>query len=352
MSFQQRQRVIGRRLRSVAITGALLAIAAAAPSAALAQGTPDQVIDAKANPDAAAAALNSGTCVPKGDGSNCWKNNTTFNPKTNGKPVYGAPSILGDVQYNCSTDEYSETAVGVKDERQESTSISEKVSLKVSLSFIGLAKSSAEFEAFSKQSNSVSTSAEVTNAVAIPPGYRGWTVTRALTGTVTGSAYVTQGINLIQVSNIDLSFPGFRDPKDTSDDPILYTGIKAPMDADDIKAACTNLDENIDTDQLLRTAQARASEFKLGLCRDSGRCTSRKVTGSLPPDVRRASARLTRAGRTYGSGSYLRGQTKLDMRRSLNAGRYKLTLRERPAASELGPGRLSAIKTIVPLTVG
>ena len=42
------------------MTGAMLAGAAAAPSAALAQGTPDQVIDAKASPDAAADALNSG----------------------------------------------------------------------------------------------------------------------------------------------------------------------------------------------------------------------------------------------------------------------------------------------------
>ena len=349
MSSELRHRVIGRRLWSVAITGAMLAGAAAAPSAALAQGTPDKVIDAKASPDAAADALNSG-CQ---DVSKCrWKNDTKFNPKTNGKPVYGAPSILGDVQYNCSSTTYSETAVGVKDERQETTSVSEKVSLKVSLSFIGLAKSSAEFEAFSKQANSVSAAEEVQNAVAVPPLYKGWTVTRALTGTVNGSAYVTDGIDLIQVKNIDLSFPGFRDPDDTSNDPILYTGIKQPMDADDIKAACTDLDEGIDTDQLVGTAQARASEFELGLCRGFDRCTSRKVTGSLPPDVRRAGARLSRAGRTYARGSYLRGQTKLDTRRPLKAGRYKLTLRERPAESELGPGRLSAIKTIVPITVG
>lgn len=349
MSSQQRHRVIGRRLWSVMLTGAVLAVAAAGPSAARSQGTPDQVIDAKANPNAAANALNSG-CQ---DLSNCnWKNDTKFNPKTNGKPVYGAPSILGDVMYNCSTDEYAETAVGVEDERQETTSVSEKVSLKVSLAFMGLAKSSAEFEAFSKQSESFSTSVKVTNAVAVPPLSKGWTVTRILTGTVTGSAYVTQGIDkLIQVKNIDLSFPGYRDPADRSDDPVLYTGIKQRMDADDIKAACSNLDTKVDTNQLLR-AQARASKFKLGLCRGSGRCTSRKVAGSLPPDVRRSSALLTRAGRTYGQGTYVRGQTKLDMRRPLKAGRYKLTLRERPAASELGPGRLSAIKTIVPVTVG
>ena len=211
-------------------------------------------------------------------------------PRRTAGPVYGAPSILGDVQYNCSSTTYSETAIGVKDERQETTSVSEKVSLKVSLSFIGLAKSSAEFEAFSKQSNSVSAAEEVQNAVAVPPLYKGWTVTRALTGTVNGSAYVTDGIDLIEVKNIDLSFPGFRDPADTSNDPILYTGIKQPMDADDIKAACTDLDEGIDTDQLVGTAQARASEFELGLCRASDRCTSRTVrlAATRRPPRRRA----------------------------------------------------------------
>ena len=330
----------------------MLAVTAAAPGAALAQGTPDQVIDAKANPDAAAAALNSGTPARCQDGSNCgWKNDTKFNAKTNGTPAYGAPSILGDVQYNRSTDEYSETAVGVEDERQETTSVSEKVSLKVSLSFIGLAKSSAEFEAFSKQSTSFSTSVSVTNAVTVPPLYRGWTVTRIRTGTVTGSAYVTQGINLIQVEGIDLSFPGFRAASDTTD-PVLYTGIKQPMDADDIKAACSNLDESVDTAQLLRAARARATTFKLGLCRASGRCTSRKAAGSLPPDVP-TPARCSPEPAADGRGTYLRGQTKLSMRRPLKAGRYKLTLRERPAASQqIGSGRLSAIKTIVPITVG
>jgi hypothetical protein len=77
------------------------------------------------------------------------------------------------------------------------------------------------------------------------------------------------------------------------------------------------------------------------------------VTGWLPPDVRRATARLTRAGRTYGRGTYIRRHTKLHMRRALTAGEYKLTLRERPAPSQqVGTGPLSAIKTIVPVTVG
>jgi hypothetical protein len=362
MSVLPRRDLLGRRLWPLALTGAVLGVAAAGPGAALAaspgkhhgtaqsaQSTPDQVIDAKANPDAAADALNSG-CQ---DLSECtFKNDDAkFDTNTNGKPVYGSPSILGDVIYNCSDDEYAETAVGIEDERQESTSVSEKVSLKVSLSFLDLEKSSAEFEAFSTQSSAFSTSVKVTNAVAVPPGYKGWTVTRVLTGTITGSAYVTQGIDLIQVKNIDVSFPGYRDPADTSNDPVLYTGVKQRMSADDINAACGSLDTSIDTAALLKAAQAPPSNFQLSLCRAPGRCTSRKVAGSLPPDVRQAGAVLTRAGRTYGRGTYVRGKTTLNMRRPLKPGKYKLTLQERPTASQrAGTGPLRAIKTIVPIT--
>jgi hypothetical protein len=352
----RRNRVIGRRPRFVALTGALLAVAAAAPSAALAatpakhhgataqaaQATPDQVIDAKANPDAAAAALNSGTCNP--DTQKCWSNDTAITTD------YGPPSILGDVLYNCSDDQYAETAVNISDARQESTSVSEKVSLKVSLSIIGLGKSSVEAEVNSGQAESFGTEVSTTDAVAVPPGYKGWIVTRILSANVTGSAYVTEGINLIQVTGIDLSFPGFKALSDPRSKQPLYTGLKGPMTAADIQAACDPT--TVSGARLLRAAQAPPSKFTLGLCRHSGRCTSRKVTGSLPPDVRRATARLTRAGRTYGRGTYTRTHPKLDMRRPLKAGTYKLTLRERPTASQRrGTGPLSAIKTIVPITV-
>ena len=227
--------------------------------------------------------------------------------------------------------------MGVEDERQQSTSVSERVSLKASLSFLGFAKSSAEFSAFSKQSESFSTSVSVTDAVAVPPGYKGWTVTEILSANVTGSAYITQGINkLIQVKNIDLSFPGYRDPADTSDNPVLYTGVKTPMNAADIKAACDT--STVSGAALLRAARA-PSKFKLGLCGRSGRCMSLEVAGSSPRGVRRASALLTRAGRTHGRGTYTRGHTQLHMRRPLRAGTYKLTLRKRPAASQqIGAG--------------
>jgi hypothetical protein len=356
MNSPQRHSMIGGRLWWVGLTGAVLAVAAAGPGAALAaspgavprgkarlaQSSPDQVINAQANPNAAADALNSG-CA---DTSKCsWKKDTAITVD------YGPPSILGDVAYNCSDDEYVETAVGVKDERQESTSLEERVSLKVSLSFLGLAKSSAEFSLFSKQAESFSTSVSVTNAVAVPPGYKGWTVTEISSANVTGSAYITQGIDkLIQVKNIDLSFPGYQDP-DNPGSKVIYTGVKKPMSAADVQAACDT--STVSGAKLLRRAKAPSTKFKLGLCGRSGRCGSREVAGSVPLGVRRATTLLTRAGRTYARGTYTRGHTRLHMRRRLKAGTYKLTLRERPAASEqVGSGPLHAIKTVVPITVG
>jgi hypothetical protein len=357
MSSDQRHTLIGRRLWSIALSGTVLAVAAAAPSGALAaapgkhhrgkapraQGNPNQTIDAKADPNAAAEALNTG-CA---DTSKCtWKNDTAITSD------YGEPRILGDVLYNCSDDEYAETAVGVKDTRGESTSLAEKVSLKISLKFIGLAGTSVEAEVNSKQLNSFEASVSVTNAVAVPPGYKGWTVTQVLSANVTGSAYVTAGINnLVQVENIDLSFAGYNSAANKAKPAVRYIGVKDLMSADDVKASCDT--STVSGAALLRRAQAPQGKFKLGLCRRSGRCTSREVAGSLPPRVRRATALLTRAGRTYGRGTYAPGHTRLDMRRPLKAGTYKLTLRERPGASQqIGSGPLSAIETIVPITVG
>ena len=64
-----------------------------------------------------------------------------------------------------------------------------------------------------------------TSAVAVPPEWKGWTETKVLTAFVSGSAYITEGIDkLIQVKDIDLSFPGYRDPDDTTDTPIECIG--------------------------------------------------------------------------------------------------------------------------------
>lgn len=318
-----------------ALTGTALAVAVAGPSAAQ-----TQTIDAKANPDAATAALNSG-CVPI---TNCsWKSDP------NGKITvdYGPPAMLGDVLYNCNADTYSETEVGISDLRENTTSLSERVSLKVSLGLLGFEKSSAEFSVFSKQANSVTAAVEVTTAVTVPPGSMGWSMSTALSANVTGSAYITQGITQLQVSNIDLSFPGYQDPSNPVG-AVVVSGKKRAMSADEIKASCDATAPA--TAQLLKAAQA-PSTFALGLCGRSGRCASRTVKGKLPPDVRQAGARLTRAGRTYAIGTHARGRTRLQTLRALKPGRYTLTLRERPATRPVGLGAHRSIETIVPVTV-
>jgi hypothetical protein len=110
MSFGRRDRAIGPRLWPLGLLAALLLIQALIPSGALgaspatlgggsaplarpaARGTPTQVIDAQADPQAAAAALNTG-CT---DLSNCsWSGSAiTFD--------YGPSKIYGDVLYNCA----------------------------------------------------------------------------------------------------------------------------------------------------------------------------------------------------------------------------------------------------------
>lgn len=78
---------------SAALVAAVLLGAAAVPSAAVGQQTPDQTIDAQTDPKDAAAALNSG-CAD--DIANCTLADISV---TNG---YNAPEILGDVVYNCA----------------------------------------------------------------------------------------------------------------------------------------------------------------------------------------------------------------------------------------------------------
>lgn len=153
------------------------------------------MINAKTDPTGAGRALTQG-CA---NISNCKWHTTSVTP------AYGPPRILGDVLYNCSPKneemDMAETAVGVADERAQTTSLSEKVSLKLSLELVGLASTSVEFEAFSKQAVTFKTGVEVENAVVVPPGFKGYTTTQLLSANVTGDMVV--GDNLIQVQNVD-----------------------------------------------------------------------------------------------------------------------------------------------------
>ena len=65
----------------------------------------------------------------------------------------------------------------------------------------------------------------------------------------------------------------------------------------------------------------RPSSFVLRVCGRKGPCRARTVTGSLPPSrIRRAAARLTRAGHIYGRATYTRGHTQVHVSGALRPG--------------------------------
>jgi hypothetical protein len=382
MSSLARPGGLARRRRQVALLFGVLGVVSAAPSVALASapsaratgsvrravpGTPTQVIDAQTDPQQAGDALDAGCATL----ANCrWAADT---PITTG---YGPPRILGDVTYNCSDPSneqaYDETAVGVSDEREESTSISESLSVEVGLGFLGFEKATAEFEVFSKQANSFSTKVTTTNEVSVPPGWKGWTTTEVLSAFVSGSAYVTEGINgLVQVKDIDLSFPGYQALSDTKDTPLKYIGTRAPMTAQDIATRCdvvNGLGALPPGGKIIK--KPVRGRFKLALCpnvRVAGlgsvtgrntrrlvvrRCAIRTVTGAEPPSIRHATATLTRGRRTYAAGTVTRGRIQLTERQPLKSGKYALTISERPTPSRRNRHRpLTALRTVVPITI-
>lgn len=368
--------VIGRGIWRIMLAAGVLAAAAAAPSAALAAhpspsqarsalvagaaavpGTPTQVIDATTDPQLAGQTLNAG-CA---DISNCsW--NPSMTPITIG---YGPPSVLGDALYNCSDEAYAETAVGISDEVAESTSLSETLSVEVKLGFLGFEESTAEFQAFSKQSTTFSKTVTSVNAVAVPPMWKGWNETEVLTGFASGDAYITDGIKLIEVQNIDLSFPGYRNPNDTTDTPVKYIGYRTPMTAQDITSRCGAI-SGLGGARLGATPPA---SFKLTLCTAvpaaglgsvpgleprrliQSRCASRKVLGTSPPAVSQATATVTRAGRTYAAGTDTGGRIRLTVSRPITAGRYTLTVSQPVTASQRGRRTQTELATIVPIAI-
>ena len=365
----------------VALAAAVLA-AAGAPSAAWAatgsgvraasslaarpavSGTPTEVIDARTDPQLAGQTLSSGWSP------GCEESHPptcSFSSEGSITVGYGPPKILGDALYNCSEDDYAETAVGASDERGESTSVTESLSLKASLGFLGLAKTSLEFEVFSKQAGEFSTEVTSTNAVAVPPMWKGWTETRVLTAFVGGSFYVTQGVHLVQVKDIDLSFPGYQNPNDKKDVPVEYIGYRTPMTQFDIASRCNSF-AGIGGQKLPAMPTGRST---ITLCRVvpvaglgsvSGagprpdfitRCAAREVTGTAPPSNGQATATLVRHGRVFAAGTDTNGRIRLTERRPITPGIYTLTIHQRRhlPARRGRPRAATGLTTIAPIAI-
>lgn len=364
---------IGRRQWPVILTGVVLVAAAAAPNGAMAAsphaiaastkavrparlGDPSQVIDAATDPDAAAQALKTG-CA---NISNCSWQTTSITA------AYGPPRILGDVLYNCApegSEDNAETAVGTTQERVSTTSLSEKVSLKLSLELIGIASSSVEFEAFSKQATTFATEVTVTNAVVVEPGWKGYTTTQALSAKVAGNTLIQGPNGLTEITNGLVTVPGYQDSQDITDQQILPNGISAPMTANDIATRCDAVNDN--PLGLFGAAPPRrrvaSGSYKLSLCQPvavTGRarasagdasCVTRRVTGPPPPATRQATATLTAHARTYAVGTDTAGRIRLNVRRTIRPGKYTLTLRR--VVRRHGTRIAHHFTTIVPITI-
>ena len=156
------------------------------------------------------------------------------------------------------------------------------------------------------------------------------------------SYYVTQGIKLIEVTGIDMSFPGYQDNLTSGDSRVIYNTIatpinplvpidpRIPLDNYQSIAPCNSVSDSPSNALGGVRRKAATRSFKLTVCPPSGRCVTHTVRQLPPPKIRRATAILTRAGRTYATGTDIRGHIRLNERRKLRTGRYRLTIRQKP----------------------
>jgi hypothetical protein len=267
---------------------------------------------------------------------------------------WGTPFVFGDVLYNCGQVDYAETDTGTSDSQMVSFSLSEKVSLKISVGLPDIVKVSDEVSAFSKQSNQSATAVVVKSGVKVAPGFKAWTTAQVKTITIPGTASVADAVRntVTPVTDIDLSFPGWKlNPLENEQN---LTGHAIAMTASEMNTICNANPVNVAARRFRVLGGGltvrRPSRFALRVCGPTGRCSARTATGSLPPArIRRATARLTRAGHVIGRGTYTRGHTQVRMSRALRPGRYRLTLRE--PSQRVGAGVLHRMVTILPVTV-
>ncbi len=311
MSVRRGYRLVARRRWAVGLTGVVLAAAAAAPSGAVAAAprgiaggsartgrpplgqTPDQVINAQTDPNGAAQALTGCADITKCSLAKLSNPNTPADPSA--PPIidaYGPPSILGDVLYNCANPEGPDafTAVGVSDTRGETTSVSEKLSVTLQGGLIGIASTSLDAWVSSTQAETFSTTVSTQTQVTVPPGYKGFTTTQVLSAETQASYYVTRGIKLIEVTGIDMSFPGYQDNQTSGDSRVIYNTIatpinplvpidpRIPLDNYQSIAPCNSVSDSPSNALGGVRPKAAARSFKLTVCPPSGRC----VTHSPP----------------------------------------------------------------------
>ena len=176
----------------------------------------------------------------------------------------------------------------------------------------------------------------------VPPGYKGFTTTQVLSAETQASYYVTRGIKLIEVTGIDMSFPGYQDNLTSGDSRVIYNTIatpinplvpidpRIPLDNYQSIAPCNSVSDSPSNALGGVRPKAAARSFKLTVCPPSGRCVTHSLRQLPPPKIRRATAILTRGGRTYATGTDIRGRIRLNERRKIGPGRFRLTIKQKP----------------------
>jgi hypothetical protein len=308
-----------RRTITIAGSGVLAAVVAVGlqlGAGATASGSPQpraaQTIDAKTDPTGAGKALDFCSVI-----SNC-----SF-VKTAGIVVkYDAPRVIGDALYNCGKAE-AEDIVAISDERSESTSLEESVSVKASLGFLGLAKASVEAEVKSKQLDEVATKLTQTNAVSVAPGTIGSTESRVPTAYLDGDAHVTNGVNLITVTNLELTYPGFGAG---SINKVDWTSRHKDMTAQDRQDHCAGLPPVYPTGTARGSRSPSRDRFVICTGKGGGCAGRRVMTGVDPPPRAGTKLTLARGRQIYATGTAGRRGGVLYAHRQVRAGPYTLLL--------------------------
>jgi hypothetical protein len=251
------------------------------------------------------------------------------------------------VLYNCAPPggPTAYTATQVSDTRGETTSVSESVSVTLQGGLIGIASASAEFKAFSSQADTFSTTVTAGTSIPVAPGYKGYTTTQVPTINANASYYITDGIKLIKVTGVDLSFP-YPNPNSNGNDSGVVTNLitapiihSPPLDPSrflwDAFPPCTAVSDAPDTTVVggglgAVNPNVSAGSVRFTLCTPGKRCVTHALRAASPPRLRRATAKLTRGGRTYAKGTDIRGRIRLTQRRRITAGRYRLTIAKKP----------------------
>jgi hypothetical protein len=316
--------------RTITIAGsgvlaAVVAIGLQLGAGATASGSPQpraaQTIDAKTDPTGAGKALDFCAVI-----SNC-----SFVKTGDIVVKYDAPRVIGDALYNCGKAE-AEDIVAISDERSESTSLEESVSVKASLGFLGLAKASVEAEVKSKQLDEVATKLKQTNAVSVEHGTIGYTESRVPTAYLDGDAHITNGVNLITVKNLELTYPGFGSG---SINKVDWTSRHKEMTAQDRQDHCAGLPPIYPTGAL-HSSQPPSSHQLVVCTGHDGGCSRRRIIGGVDvPTPRGTKLTLARGRQIYATGTVGKRGGVLRARRQVQPGQYTLLLSGRRGTTML-----------------